>query len=132
MEEISRRPNRVNLTIPYSFLDVIDRHVQVRLDDGETRETANRSAFVMEMFKLGLRVYENKKAKDEGQLSLDDKLKMIARNVLISSYLSEAIYHVNKDTADLSKVNKSEHYLDPDFLSMVTERINGKLAEYFK
>lgn len=36
------------------------------------------AAFVMEMFKLGLRVHENKLNKDENQKSLDDKLKLIA------------------------------------------------------
>lgn len=62
-DELKTRTNRVNLTIPYSELEVIDRHVSAKLEDGESRDTANRSAFVMEMYRLGLRVYESRKKK---------------------------------------------------------------------
>ena len=46
-QDSENKRNRVNLTIPYSFLEKVDQHVQARLEDGESRETANRSAFVM-------------------------------------------------------------------------------------
>lgn len=131
-EEQKSRTNRVNLTIPYSVLEVIDRHVSAKLEDGESRETANRSAFVMEIFKLGLRVYENRKKKDDGDVSLNDQLKFIGRNVLITSFLAEALYHINKETVDKDKIIKSEVYLDDEFLTMVNERVEGKISKLFK
>ncbi|MFA1240871.1 hypothetical protein ACCC84_21420 [Serratia odorifera] len=131
-DENQKRANRVNLTVPYSFLEKIDHHVQVRLDDGETRDTANRAAFVMEMFKLGLRVHENKLSKEENQKSLDDKLKMIAGNVLLTSFLSEALYFVMQETVEPGKVIKGSQFIDEDFVGAVKERISGKLTEFFK
>ncbi|MFP7327279.1 relaxosome protein TraM [Serratia marcescens] len=131
-DEFQKRANRVNLTVPFSFLEKIDHHVQARLDDGETRDTANRAAFVMEMFKLGLRVHENKLNKDENQKSLDDKLKLIAGNVLLTSFLSEALYFVMQETSDKNSVVKCAQFIDDDFVSAVKERIAGKLAEFFK
>jgi hypothetical protein len=131
-DEYQKRANRVNVTVPFSFLEKIDHHVQSRLDDGETRDTANRAAFVMEMFKLGLRVHENKLNKDENQKSLDDKLKLIAGNVLLTSFLSEALYFVMQETSDKNSVIKCAQFIDDDFVSAVKERIAGKLAEFFK
>ena len=70
-EDNSGKRNRVNLTIPFSLLEKIDSHVEKKLEDGESRDTANRSAFVMEMVKLGLRVYANKINKDAPEKTLD-------------------------------------------------------------
>ncbi|WON75515.1 hypothetical protein [Serratia sp. UGAL515B_01] len=131
-EHTKSRPNRVNLTVPHSLLEVVDRNVNARLDDGESRDTANRAAFVMEMFKLGLRVHENKKKKDEGEVTLNDQLKMMSRNILISSFLAEAIFSLIKETLDMSKVQKSETYLANDFMMVLDERITGKLMQFFK
>lgn len=131
-EPTKNRPNRVNLTVPHSLLEVVDRNVSIRLDDGESRDTANRAAFVMEMFKLGLRVHENKKKKEEGEVTLNEQLKMMSRNILISSFLAEAIFSLIKETLDMSKVQKGESYLANDFMVMLDERINGKLMQFFK
>ncbi|BEO88523.1 hypothetical protein HLB02_17475 [Serratia nevei] len=86
----------------------------------------------MEMFKLGMRVEENKKNKDEGQKSLDEKLHMLSKNVLISSFFTEALYFVMKEVVDREKVVKTEQFLSDDFITMVNERVAGKLAEFFK
>lgn len=133
MADIEKKSNnRVYLTIPYSWMEKVDQQVQKRLDDGETRDTANRAAYVMEMFKLGMRVEENKKNKDEGQKSLDEKLHMLSKNVLISSFFTEALYFVMKEVVDREKVVKTEQFLSDDFITMVNERVAGKLAEFFK
>ncbi|HID9876015.1 TPA: hypothetical protein ACXJEC_004751 [Serratia marcescens] len=133
MADIEKKSNnRVYLTIPYSWMEKVDQQVQMRLDDGETRDTANRAAYVMEMFKLGMRVEENKKNKDEGQKSLDEKLHMLSKNVLISSFFTEALYFVMKEVVDREKVVKTEQFLSDDFITMVNERVAGKLAEFFK
>ena len=131
-DELKTRTNRVNLTIPYSELEVIDRHVLAKLEDGESRDTANRSAFVMEMYRLGLRVYESRKKKGDGEVSLNDQLKFICRNLLITSFLTEAVYHIEKETVDKSKVIKSEFYIDDEFLTMINERVEGKISKMFK
>lgn len=133
MADIEKKSNnRVYLTIPYSWMEKVDHQVQMRLDDGETRDTANRAAYVMEMFKLGMRVEENKKNKDEGQKSLDEKLHMLSKNVLISSFFTEALYFVMKEVVDREKVVRTEQFLSDDFITMVNERVAGKLAEFFK
>ena len=131
-EDNSGKRNRVNLTIPFSLLEKIDAHVDKKLQDGESRDTANRSAFVMEMFKLGLRVYENKINKDSAEKTLDQKLEFIAKNVLVSGFITDAIFGIQKETVDPARVIKNEMVLDPDWVKAVNERVAGKLQEYFK
>jgi len=131
-EDNSGKRNRVNLTIPFSLLEKIDAHVEKKLEDGESRDTANRSAFVMEMFKLGLRVYENKINKDASEKTLDQKLEFIAKNVLVSGFITDAIFGIQKETVDPARVIKNEMVLDPEWVKAVNERVAGKLQEYFK
>jgi len=131
-DENSAKRNRVNLTIPFSLLEKIDAHVEKKLEDGESRDTANRSAFVMEMFKLGLRVYENKINKDASEKTLDQKLEFIAKNVLVSGFITDAIFGIQKEKVDAGKVIKNEMVLDPEWVKAVNERVAGKLQEYFK
>ena len=131
-DENSAKRNRVNLTIPFSLLEKIDAHVEKKLEDGESRDTANRSAFVMEMFKLGLRVYQNKINKDASEKTLDQKLEFIAKNVLVSGFITDAIFGIQKETVDPGKVIKNEMVLDPEWVKAVNERVAGKLQEYFK
>lgn len=131
-DENSAKRNRINLTIPFSLLEKIDAHVDKKLEDGESRDTANRSAFVMEMFKLGLRVYENKINKDASEKTLDQKLEFIAKNVLVSGFITDAIFGIQKETVDADKVIKNEMVLDPEWVKAVNERVAGKLQEYFK
>lgn len=131
-EDNSGKRNRVNLTIPFSLLEKIDAHVEKKLEDGESRDTANRSAFVMEMFKLGLRVYENKISKDASEKTLDQKLEFIAKNVLVSGFITDAIFGIQKETVDPARVIKNEMVLDPEWVKAVNERVAGKLQEYFK
>lgn len=123
--------NRVNLTIPYSFLQKVDHHVQARLEDGESRETANRSAFVMEMFKLGLRVHENSRKKGADEKTLDDKLELIAKNAIVTGYVVDAIFGIQKETVDLSKVVKNASLLDPEWQTTMNEQVVGKLKKFF-
>ena len=44
-DENSSKRNRVYLTVPYSLLEKVDAHVEKMLEDGESRDTANRSSF---------------------------------------------------------------------------------------
>ncbi|MGK3125879.1 hypothetical protein ACCY16_17300 [Candidatus Pantoea formicae] len=131
-EQILTKSNRVNLTVPFSLIEKVDAHVEKKLEDGESRETANRSAFIMEMFKLGLRVYENKINKDASEKTLDQKLEFIAKNVLVSGFITDAIFGIQKETVDPEKVIKNETLLDPEWVKAVNERVAGKLQEYFK
>lgn len=131
-DENSVKRNRVNLTIPYSLLEKIDAHVEKNLEDGDSRDTANRSAFVMEMFKLGLRVYENKINKDASEKTLDQKLELIAKNALMNGFIIDAIFGIITETVDQSKVVKNEMMLDPEWPKEMKERVAGKLLEYFK
>jgi len=131
-DENSTKRNRVYLTVPFSLLEKVDAHVEKMLEDGESRDTANRSSFVMEMFKLGLRVHENKINKDASDKTLDQKLEFIAKNVLVSGFITDAIFGVQKETVDAGKVIKNEMVLDPEWVKAVNERVAGKLQEYFK
>ncbi|WP_350262694.1 relaxosome protein TraM (plasmid) [Pantoea sp. BJ2] len=131
-EDNSGKRNRVNLTIPFSLLEKIDAHVDKKLEDGESRDTANRSAFVMEMFKLGLRVYENRINKDASEKTLDQKLEFIAKNVLVSGFITDAIFGIQKEIVDPARIIKNEMVLNPEWVKAVNERVAGKLQEYFK
>ncbi|MDF7630780.1 hypothetical protein PUG46_16075 [Erwiniaceae bacterium L1_55_4] len=131
-EDSGSKRNRVYLTVPYSLLEKVDAHVEKMLDDGESRESANRSAFVMEMFKLGLRVHENKISKDESTKTLDQKLELIAKNALMNGFIIDAIFGIMKETVDTSKVIKNEMLLEPEWPKEMKERVAGKLLEYFK
>ncbi|KGT94785.1 hypothetical protein NG99_07240 [Erwinia typographi] len=84
------------------------------------------------MFKLGLRVYENKINKDASEKTLDQKLELIAKNVIINGFITEAIFAIQKETVDTEKVIKNEQFLDPEWIRAVEERVAGKLKEYFK
>ncbi|MBP2199071.1 hypothetical protein [Pantoea cypripedii] len=126
------KSNRVNLTVPFSVLEKVDAHIAHKLEDGESRETANRSAFIMEIFKLGLRVYENKINKDASDKTLDQKLELIAKNVIINGFITDAIFGIQKETVDKTKVIRNEMVLDPEWPKAVNERVAGKLQEYFK
>lgn len=131
-EDSGSKRNRVYLTVPYSLLEKVDAHVEKMLDDGESRESANRSAFVMEMFKLGLRVHENKISKDASTKTLDQKLELIAKNALMNGFIIDAIFGIMKETVDTSKVIKNEMLLEPEWPKEMKERVAGKLLEYFK
>jgi len=131
-EQNSSKSNRVNLTVPFSLIEKVDAHIEKKLEDGESRETANRSAFIMEMFKLGLRVYENKINKDASEKTLDQKLEFIAKNVQVSGFITDAIFGIQKETVDPARVIKNEMVLDPEWVKAVNERVAGKLQEYFK
>lgn len=131
-EQILTKSNRVNLTVPFSLIEKVDAHVEKKLDDGESRETANRSAFIMEMFKLGLRVHENKINKDASEKTLDQKLELIAKNALMNGFIIDAIFGIMKETIDQSKVVKNEMLLEPEWPKEMKERVAGKLLEYFK
>lgn len=129
-ENIKR--NRVYLTVPFSLLEKVDMHVDKRLEDGESRDVANRSAFVMEMFKLGLRVYENKINKDDAEKTLDDKLELIAKNALINGFMIDALFGITKETVDKSLVVRNASLLEPDWPKDMKQMVAGKLMEYFK
>ncbi|MBD8128827.1 hypothetical protein [Pantoea agglomerans] len=131
-EEMSSKRNRVNLTVPFSLLEKVDAHVEKKLEDGESRDTANRSSFIMEMFKLGLRVHENKINKDASEKTLDQKLELIAKNALMNGFIIDAIFGIMKETIDQTKVVKNESLLDPEWPKEMKERVAGKLLEYFK
>lgn len=131
-EQNPPRSNRVNLTVPFSLLEKVDHHVEKKLEDGESRETANRSAFMLEIFKLGLRVYENKINKDASEKTLDQKLELIAKNVLMTGFITDAMFGIQKETVDVTKVIKNEIFLEPDWPKEMRERVTGKLTEYFK
>ncbi|WP_052206186.1 hypothetical protein [Pantoea rodasii] len=131
-EHILNKSNRVNLTVPFSLIEKVDAHVEKKLDDGESRETANRSAFIMEIFKLGLRVYENKINKDVSEKTLDQKLEFITKNVLVSGFITDAIFSIQKENVDPAMVIKNEMVLEPEWVKAVNERVAGKLQEYFK
>jgi len=131
-EQYPSKSNRVNLTVPFSLIEKVDAHIEKKLEDGESRETANRSAFIMEMFKLGLRVHENKINKDASEKTLDQKLELIAKNALMNGFIIDAIFGIMKETVDHSKIVKNETLLDPDWPKEMKERVAGKLLEYFK
>lgn len=123
--------NRISLSIPYSLLEKVDQHVDKMHQDGESRETANRTAFVMQMVKLGLRVYENKINQDPREKTLDQKLELIARNAMMSGLITDAIFGLLTETVDTARVIKNRRVLESEWIREINERVAGKLQHYF-
>ena len=52
--------------------------------------------------------------------------------MLVSGFITDAIFGIQKETVDAAKVIKNEMVLDPEWVKAVNERVAGKLQEYFK
>lgn len=101
--------NRVSIRIPYSVLEVIERIMENRINDGESNVT--RHSVAVELLKLGARI--EKKKLDNIELGanpfdnrLEEQLSFIANKIVRNGVLAEryltAITEFNKIPNDFA------------------------------
>lgn len=60
----------LTVRVPFSVLDFIDEIIDNKLNDGENKSTANRTAIALEILKIGARVLKKKMKKAVIKMSL--------------------------------------------------------------
>lgn len=92
MENLNSQNNRITVRVPFSVLEVIDRIVLNKVNDGEANAT--RSSVALELLKLGARI-EKKKLENikSGSNSsgnrLEEQLSYIAHTIVRNGVLAE-------------------------------------------
>ena len=84
--------NRVSVRIPYSVLEVIERIMENRINDGESNVT--RHSVAVELLKLGARIEKKKLDNIESGANpfdnrLEEQLSFIANKIVRNGVLSE-------------------------------------------
>lgn len=84
--------NRVTIRIPYSVLEIIDRIISKRLEDGENN--ISRTSIAVELIKLGARIEKKKLDNIESGTNpfdnrLEEQLSFIANKIVSNGVLSE-------------------------------------------
>lgn len=101
--------NRVSVRIPYSVLEVIERIMENRINDGESNVT--RHSVAVELLKLGARIEKKKLDNIESGANpfdnrLEEQLSFIANKIVRNGVLSEryltAITEFNKIPNDFA------------------------------
>lgn len=89
--------NRVSIRIPYSVLEVIERIMENRINDGESNVT--RHSVAVELLKLGARI--EKKKLDNIELGanpfdnrLEEQLSFIANTIVKNGVLNERFLNI--------------------------------------
>ena len=89
--------NRVTIRIPYSVLEVIERIMENRINDGESNVT--RHSVAVELLKLGARI--EKKKLDNIELGanpfdnrLEEQLSFIANTIVKNGVLNERFLNI--------------------------------------
>jgi hypothetical protein len=89
--------NRVSVRIPYSVLEVIERIMENRINDGESNVT--RHSVAVELLKLGARI--EKKKLDNIELGanpfdnrLEEQLSFIANTIVKNGVLNERFLNI--------------------------------------
>ena len=92
MENLNSQNNRITVRVPFSVLEVIDRIILNKVNDGEANAT--RSSVALELLKLGARI-EKKKLEniESGSNSsgnrLEEQLSYIAHTIVRNGVLAE-------------------------------------------
>jgi hypothetical protein len=100
--------NRVTIRIPYSVLEIIDRIISTRLEDGENN--ISRTSIAVELIKLGARIEKKKLDNIESGANpfdsrIESQLSFIANSVIKTSLQVERFfsifYELNQVSPDL-------------------------------
>ena len=101
--------NRVTIRIPYSVLEIIDRIISKRLEDGENN--ISRTSIAVELIKLGAKIEKKKLDNIESGANpfdnrLEEQLSFIANKIVRNGVLAEryltAITEFNKIPNDFA------------------------------
>lgn len=115
--------NRVTIRIPYSVLEIIDRIISTRLEDGENN--ISRTSIAVELIKLGARIEKKKLDNIESGANpfdsrIESQLSFIANSILKTSLQVERFFHIFYELNQIS----------PDLMSRIATEI--KLSDVEK
>ncbi|WP_395971475.1 hypothetical protein WH390_14770 (plasmid) [Candidatus Arsenophonus nilaparvatae] len=128
--ENTKNKYRLSLPIPDSILKQIDEFVEDKRADGEPNSTSNRTVIAMEMLKIGCLVMQKRKANkdnEEPQITLDDKLTLIAQSVLKMEFMENLLFYATKKNQE-----KTSLYMSDENHKKYLEEIEYKLSYFFK
>ena len=119
--------NRVTIRIPYSVLEIIDRIISTRLEDGENN--ISRTSIAVELIKLGARIEKKKLDNIESGANpfdsrIESQLSFIANSVIKTSLQVERFFSFFYELNQVS----------PDLMSKIARdiKLSDKEKEFFK
>lgn len=128
----SQKNYPMTLRVPFSVLAFIDEMIEKKLQDGENKSTANRTAVALEMLKIGARVLKkkNEQGSDE-DITFDEKLALIADAVLKSKLQIESMFELsfkNPKEIDSNTVNQFGY----EAVNNKIKEVDYKISHFFK
>ncbi|MDR5614281.1 hypothetical protein [Arsenophonus sp.] len=128
----SQKNYPMTLRVPFSVLDFIDEVIDKKLQDGENKSTANRTAVALEMLKIGARVLKKKSEQSSDQdITFDEKLALIADAVLKSRLQIESMFEFsfkNPKEIDSNTINQFGY----EAVNNKIKEIDYKISHFFK
>lgn len=97
MENLNSQNNRITVRVPFSVLEVIDRIVLNKVNDGEANAT--RSSVALELLKLGARIEKKKlenieSGSNSSDNRLEEQLSYIAHTIVRNGVLAERFLNI--------------------------------------
>ena len=127
MENLNSQSNRVTVRVPFSVLEIIDRIILNRVNDGEANVT--RSSVALELLKLGARIEKKKLDNIESGSNpfdnrLEEQLSFIANSVIKTSLQVERFFSIFYELNQIS----------PDLMSKIARdiKLSDKEKELLK
>ncbi|HGJ5874888.1 MAG TPA: hypothetical protein ACHBY4_14375 [Arsenophonus apicola] len=128
----SQKNYPMTLRVPFSVLEFIDEMIEKKLQDGENKSTANRTAVALEMLKIGARVLKKKNEQSSDQdVTFDEKLALIADAVLKSKLLIESMFELsfkNPKEIDSNTINQFGY----EAVNNKIKEVDYKISHFFK
>lgn len=119
--------NRVTIRIPYSVLEIIDRIISTRLEDGENN--ISRTSIAVELIKLGAKIEKKKLDNIESGANpfdsrIESQLSFIANSVIKTSLQVERFFSIFYELNQIS----------PDLMSKIARdiKLSDKEKELLK
>ena len=97
MENLNSQNNRITVRVPFSVLEIIDRIVLNKVNDGEANAT--RSSVALELLKLGARIEKKKienieSGSNSSDNRLEEQLSYIAHTIVKNGVLAERFLNI--------------------------------------
>lgn len=97
MENLNSQNNRITVRVPFSVLEIIDRIVLNKVNDGEANAT--RSSVALELLKLGARIEKKKlenieSGSNSSDNRLEEQLSYIAHTIVRNGVLAERFLNI--------------------------------------
>lgn len=128
----SQKNYPMTLRVPFSVLEFIDEMIEKKLQDGENKSTANRTAVALEMLKIGGRVLKKKSEQSSDQdITFDEKLALIADAVLKSRLQIESMFELsfkNPKEIDSNTINQFGY----EAVNNKIKEVDYKISHFFK